>query len=305
MTALPQTRSRSEQATAGAARTLAPLARPSGALAMLAIDQREALRAMLAEHAARPVSDADMTDFKLAVARVLSPHASAILLDRQFVWDRALAAAAVAQDCALIAAADRFIPSATAFVDSVEIDDEVVPRDFARQGAVALKLLVVWRPDEPPGPRIAMTLDFLQRCRSAGLISIIEPVARPPRSDMPFDWDAGVIAAASELGSLGADLYKAEMPLHGRGPEAAIRAACATLTETIESPWVILSSGVEPDDFPRALALACAEGASGFLAGRAVWRPVIGRADRDAALAGDATDRLKRLSEIADRAVTH
>ena len=279
------------------------LARPSGAFAMLAIDQREALRAMLAEHGEGAVSDAQVTEFKLAVARELSPVASAILLDRQFVWDQAVRSQVVVPGCALIAAADRFIPSADAFVDDVEIDDEVVPQAVAAQGARALKLLVVWRQDEPAIKRIAMVRKFVASCRHAGLVSIIEPVAKPPRNGAAFDWDAGVIAAARELGALGVDLYKAEMPLHGVGAERDIRAACETLTQTIDSPWVILSSGVEPDHFPRAVQLACKSGASGFLAGRAVWRPVIGRPNWQAALAGEAVERLKRLCEVADEAV--
>lgn len=282
---------------------LAILARPSGAFAMLAIDQREALRAMLAEHGSGQVSDEMVTGFKLEIARALSPYASAILLDRQFVWEQAIAQRAVAPDCALIAAADRFIPDANELVADVVIDEEVVPEAVAAQGAVALKLLVIWRADKPAAPRIEMVHDFTTRCRRAGLISIIEPVAKPPQAGGGFDLTAGIIAAAQELGGLGADLYKAQVPYGGRGPEAEIRASCAALTNAINSPWVILSSGVEPDDFPLAVALACAEGASGFLAGRAVWQPVIGRTDRGASLAGEATERLQRLCEIADRAV--
>ena len=37
---------------------LARVARPSGAFAMLAVDQREAMRAMFAEHQTAPVTDA-------------------------------------------------------------------------------------------------------------------------------------------------------------------------------------------------------------------------------------------------------
>ena len=282
---------------------LASLARPSGAFAMLAIDQREALRAMLAAHQSGPVSDQQVTDFKLEVTRALTPHASAILLDKQFVWDQAVAQKAVAPSCALIAAADLFIPSPDAFVDKVEIDPAVVAAEVMAGGATALKLLVIWRQDEAAETRIEMTRRFVAQCKDAGLVSIIEPVAKPPRGAVPYDWNAGVLEAAKELGGLGADLYKAEVPLHGRGSEAALRSACAALTKAISSPWVVLSSGVEPDEFPRAVELACKEGASGFLAGRAVWKPVIGQPNLKAALAGEATDRLKRLCEVADRAV--
>ncbi|CCK04446.1 Aldolase YihT [Cronobacter sakazakii 701] len=57
--------------------TLKEIARPSGGFAMLAVDQREAMRLMFAAAgAATPVADAVLTDFKLNAARVLSPYAS-------------------------------------------------------------------------------------------------------------------------------------------------------------------------------------------------------------------------------------
>lgn len=282
--------------------TLAALARPSGVLAMLAIDQRESLRRMLAAASGgRPVADAEVAAFKLAALQALTPHASAVLLDQQFVWRQALAQRAIAPGCGLIAAADLFIASAEEAVADSRIDESVSPEAMRADGAVAMKLLVLWRPDEPAEPRIAMVRDFLARCRSARLLSIIEPVVRAPRDGGPWNRERAILAAAAELGGLGADLYKAEVPLHGAGGEAEVRAACAEMTRRIRGPWVVLSSGVDPDLFPRAVEWACREGASGFLAGRAVWRGVIGRTDIVAALHEDAVPRLRRLCEVVDR----
>ena len=44
---------------------LTKLARPSGALAMVAVDQREALRGMFAAHQSTPVPDSQLTQFKV------------------------------------------------------------------------------------------------------------------------------------------------------------------------------------------------------------------------------------------------
>lgn len=52
-----------------AKRDLSALARPSGAFAMLAVDQREGLRAMLAQHQPGPVPDEALTTFKLQAMR--------------------------------------------------------------------------------------------------------------------------------------------------------------------------------------------------------------------------------------------
>jgi sulfofructosephosphate aldolase len=43
--------------------TLSSIARPSGAFAMLAVDQREAMRGMFAEHQEEPVTDDQLTRF--------------------------------------------------------------------------------------------------------------------------------------------------------------------------------------------------------------------------------------------------
>lgn len=282
---------------------LTPLTRPSGAFAMLAVDQREALRAMFAEHQSGPVTDEQVTEFKLAAIRALSPYASAVLLDKQFVLDRAIEEHAIAQRCALVAAADEFIPSADELVAETRIDPVVDPAGYAKRGAKALKLLVIYRPDTDPGDRTAMVDAFVRQCREHGLISIVEPVSRAPRDGGSWDWNAGVLAAAKELGDLGADLYKAEVPHHGEADEATIRSDCATLTETIRSPWVVLSSGVRADRFPEAVRLACTEGASGFLCGRAVWQASIGAGDYRASLRTDAVARLERLCAVADEAV--
>jgi sulfofructosephosphate aldolase len=270
---------------------------------MLAVDQREAMRAMLAEHQSEPVTDLQVTEFKLAAARTLTPYASAVLLDKQFVLDRAIEERAVAPECALIVAADEFIPSATEIVSDVQIDPAVDAERYRKQGAQALKLLVIYRPDTAPGPRVAMVEEFIEQCRSHGLISIIEPLSRAPLSGGSWDWDAGVLAAAREVGSLGADLYKAEMPLHGDGTEQELRSACAAITQTVASPWVVLSSGVHRDRFPHAVSQACAEGASGFLAGRAVWSACIGATDPARALKEDAVRRLEVLCETVDDAI--
>lgn len=279
------------------------LTRSSGAFAMLAIDQRESMRVMFANTQREPVSDAQITAFKLAALRALTPLASAVLIDRQFAWREAIDQHAVAPGCGLIAAADHFIPSNEEIVSNVIIDDEVDPQQVKQDGAAALKLLVTWRPDESAEVRQSMVRDFVGRCQRAGLLSIIEPVSRKPNDGRTWDIQQGIMEAARELGDLGADLYKAEVPLFGQGGERAVRQECARLNRIIKGPWVVLSSGVSPDDFPLAVEWACREGASGFLAGRAVWRNVIGAPDVAQALADDAAVRLQRLCDVVDRVV--
>jgi len=280
--------------------SLAALQRPSGGFAMLAVDQREAMRNMFAEHSSEPITDQNLQDFKVAAAKILTPYASGVLVDRQFAFDAVVEQQAVAPGCGLIASADHFESANGELVGEVTIDRLVDPVRVREQGAVALKLLVLWREDEPASGRVAMVEEFIDICRRDGLISIIEPVSRGRADGKPSDTEAGVTAAAHELGQLGADLYKAEVPYKGQGDRDAIRRGCAEITDAVASPWVVLSSGVPQDVFPDAVRLAMGEGANGFLAGRAVWASCIGAADVERELRTSAIVRFQRLCTVVD-----
>ena len=78
----------------------------NGLYSMIAVDQRDSLRAMLAQSGYVPVTDDQMREFKVKVARALSPAASALLVDTDFALQPILDADALAQGCDLIVAVD-------------------------------------------------------------------------------------------------------------------------------------------------------------------------------------------------------
>lgn len=284
--------------------TLKDIARPSGGFAMLAVDQREAMRLMFAAAGMKPpIKDHVLTDFKVNAAKILSPYASAILVDQQFCYDEIIKQKAVDKKCSLIVAADEFIPGNGIPVDEVRIDKKVNAQQVKSEGAKALKLLVLWRQDEDPQQRLQMVREFNKICHDAGLLSIIEPVVRPPRHGDKFDREQAIIDAAKELGDAGSDLYKVEMPLFGKGNWQDLLNASKKLNDNINMPWVILSSGVEANLFARAVRIAMTAGASGFLAGRAVWSSVIGLPDTDLMLKDLSAPRLQHLSHIVDEMI--
>ncbi|AWT18602.1 sulfofructosephosphate aldolase [Klebsiella grimontii] len=281
--------------------TLKDIMRASGGFAMLAVDQREAMRLMFTAAGAKsPVTNSVLTDFKVNAAKILSPYASAILLDQQFCYRQVVEQNAVSPGCAMIVAADEFIPGNGIPVDSVVIDKKINPQAVKQDGAKALKLLVLWRSDEDAQQRLDMVNEFNELCHANGLLSIIEPVVRPPRRGDNFDREQAIIDAAKELGDSGADLYKVEMPLYGKGSRQELLTASQRLNENINMPWVILSSGVDEKLFPRAVSVAMTAGASGFLAGRAVWSSVIGLPDTELMLRDVSAPKLQRLGDIVD-----
>ncbi|GAA4493790.1 sulfofructosephosphate aldolase [Actinoallomurus oryzae] len=280
--------------------TLDRLARPSGTFAMVAMDQRESLRAMFAEEG-HPSDDATLTAFKLEVADVLAPLASAFLIDRHYAYADLVRERPLPSSCGLILAADALTHMPGGVVEDTELDLAVDPGHARSDGAVALKLLVIWKRDGQEARREEMTHRFVALCRDAGLLSVLEPVAVPAPGQTDFDLDAAILDAASVLGPSGPSLYKAQVPSRGRGSMSELVAACEKLDGRLSRPWVVLSNGVEAADFPAAVEAACRAGASGMLAGRALWRDAIATPDPAAALRARSADRLRRLGETVDR----
>lgn len=278
---------------------LSPIARPGGGLAMVAMDQRESLRDMFDKAGRGRPGDEVLTRFKLDVAEVLGPLASAFLIDRHYGFEQVREV--LPASTGLILAADALTQKDGGPVEETAIDAVVAEQDLA--GVVALKLLVIWRRDEQRERRVELARDFIRLCRDRGVLSVLEPVVRRS-SEAEWDADVAIREAARELSALRPDLYKVQVPLAGEGDEAEQRAASAALNEEIATPWVVLSQGVERDRFLPAVRAACLEGASGFLAGRALWSDVVGADDVPAVLRERSVRRLEALIETVDAVAT-
>jgi tagatose-1,6-bisphosphate aldolase len=135
-------------------------------------------------------------------------------------------------------------------------------------------------------------------CAAIGVPSVIENLVYPFEGE-DFTGkrrEDAVIEAARALNETGCDLLKLEYP---GSPEG-----CRRLAEVIDRPWAVLSAGVPFDEFTKVLQIAFDEGgASGFIAGRSVWReslPLQGE-DRQRFLSEVARPRLERLVAVASQ----
>jgi hypothetical protein len=122
---------------------------------------------------------------------------------------------------------------------------------------------------------------------------------RPGRSwDGSQARDDAIDAAVEELSRCRPDIYKCEVPGAGDLPAMSLRVRARRITALLDCPWVVLSSGVRPDAFADAVDVACEAGASGFLAGRAIWANAFTDTDPTAYLATHAVGTLRHLIDI-------
>ncbi|WP_308797892.1 hypothetical protein [Agromyces silvae] len=278
---------------------LEALRSPEGAFTMVALDQRESLREMFPPGPdGELVDDAALAEFKAAATRTLSPLASGMLLDHPLGVPGRFRPAALAAGCGLLLAADRLHSARGVGVMSTDLDPAIDAAYVSHVRADALKYLVIWRRGDDD---FRADLEaFLNLASRAGLPTFIEGIVRPPLGEQwrsTRDRFDAILEAANDL-SRDASVYKAEVPGYVAQDVSGVEAEAKVLTETIDVPWVVLSNGVERDDFADAVAAACAGGADGFLAGRAIWADTVSDPDPAASMAERSVARLETLKAL-------
>jgi len=283
--------------------TLDDIAAADHVFSIIAMDQRNTLRRMFAA-AGHDASDDDLRTAKADVARVLTPAASGLLSDPTYGVPAISQAKALAPGCGLLIAAEPAERRTYQGEPRTHRDPALNAQWVLDQGGDALKFFLQLRADrnQPAGTPdlVAEALEVVQEiiddCRATGIPVVIENLIYPLPGEEPTSQNRedAIIEAARALDGLDIDLLKLEYP---GSPEG-----CRRLAKILTKPWAVLSAGVPFDQFTDIIKIAADEGgASGFIAGRSVWREVVslsGR-DREEFLARVARARLDRLVEVA------
>jgi sulfofructosephosphate aldolase len=262
---------------------------------MLALDQRVSLRNIFVDAGLEP-TQAAMDAFRTAVTSTLAPIASAILLDPGYL-SRAPEPGPWVGGGALVVAADELVQA-----EGEPPHDSNLVRDAApvaqAHDATALKLMVIWDRRGDNQGRIALVRSFVTLAHDHDLVAITEGIVPSDPDGTPAGTDE-LLEATAAL-SEGADLYKAQVPIHRGASEIDVERLSLELTEILPCPWVVLSTGVPHERFGELVGAACRGGASGFLAGRAIWRSAIGQPDPKGHLEREGSTRLRELIAVVD-----
>ncbi len=307
---------------AGILRALTTLADDGGRFGMIAVDQRPPIFGALARHGTRRPDEVRYDEVALVkgvLVEELARDATAVLLDP--IWTHPHHLTAVPGRVGLLSTLEDH-----AF-DVVEGERRSRPiphwsvAKIARSGAQGVKVLIWDRPDVSDATRAhqdAFVTDVARACREHELPFVLELLVYP----LPVEDDTSaayarakperVIASVRHYADarFGVDLLKLEFPadlkhtreyaggaFDGRAREsvydlAEVRDLLRRLDDVASVPWVVLSAGVGPREFAVIVELACEAGASGFLAGRAVWADALAAYPDVAAM----RERLRRVS---------
>lgn len=295
--------------------------------AMVATDQRGSLKRMINRQHPDSVTPEEMKRVKMALIRNLagkksSGKASGILVDPAYSYERSfLEACDIRADVGLLMGVEatgyggegEFGPQVRMF-EGLDVDSAVMK--VKMRGAAAVKMLVYYRPD---GPTRRLQEDMVRAvgraCEKSEMPLLLETVSHslrggPHKKEDPKEfskikpWIAVETARELTKPEYCVDVLKAEFPLNleyaeelGQDPSDA----CKELDEASQIPWVILSAGVDFEEFLENLKYAVGNGASGFLCGRAIWKEAVGREDMDEFLLETGVKRLNELVDVAQK----
>jgi tagatose 1,6-diphosphate aldolase len=314
------------QLSAGKYRGMRRLADADGRFKMIAVDQRPPIQNLIREKRGSAEAPwADVAGFKELLIRELQDEATALLLDPHYAYPRGVTLLDARRGMILTLEDSRFTETPGGRL-SAEIDDWSVEK-IKRAGADGVKVLAWYRPDADAAVCRAQQ-DFAARvgeaCARYDIPYVFELLVYPLASDREQTRD--YVEMKSKQAELvlesvrtfsdpkyGVDLFKlespipaAELPEPGTEGSAEAQALFDELGRAAGRPWVMLSAGASMEPFRRVLHYAYAAGASGYLAGRAIWMKAFQHfpdwAAIESGLRAEAVPYVRELNALTDAA---
>jgi tagatose 1,6-diphosphate aldolase len=257
------------------------------------------------------VSDEEMQQFKVSVAEILSPYASAMLLDTEYGLP---AAAKRDKSAGLLLAYEKSGYDNTRPGRMPDLLEHLSARRIGEKGADAVKLLLYFTPeekDEINDEKFAFIERVGDECRGADIPFFLEPVSYDPGGgdvkgiEFARKKPQLVIESMKEFSKdrYGVDILKVEIPVNMKFVEGQSDQTAYSHQEAIEyfqqaaqaagKPFIYLTAGVSNKTFTDSLEMATEAGVkfAGVLAGRATWL------DGVKVYAADGNDAFRRWLE--------
>ena len=284
--------------SAGKEKHMKALSNSAGVIAAAAMDQRGSLAKALAS--AKGVDEKQigvdmMHEFKVLVTKVLTPHASAILLDPEYGLP---AAAARSKNAGLLLAYEASGYDNTQPGRLPDLLPTVSVKRIVDYGADAVKILLYYTPYEDAHVN-DIKHAFVERigaeCESYDIPFFLEFVAYDPKGGDEKGLEfaklkPGIVTKSMQEFSkpqYKVDVLKVEVPINAnfvdgssvfKGQAAYSRAEALDhfrrAADVAKKPFIYLSAGVSNAQFIESLAMASESGTdySGVLCGRATWK---------------------------------
>src|SRR6266480_2061385 len=300
-----------------------------GVIAAAAMDQRGSLQKALAKEKGGEVNDAMAGEFKSLVTEVLTPHASAILLDPE--WGLP-ASQRRAKNAGLRLACEKTGHDKTCTGRLPDLLDHWSARRLNEAGADCVKILLYYTPFDPKDvndKKHAWVERIGDECRANDIPFFLEFVGYEEGADekgLEYAKKKPQIVTESmrefSKERYGVDVLKVEVPVNMKfvedtksygGQKAYTKKEAIDYFHKAASvatkPFIYLSAGVSNAEFSETLVLAGESGVkfNGVLCGRATWKegiPIYAKQGAAAFRKWLETEGVKNISNVNDKLKT-
>lgn len=267
--------------TPGKLRGLQRISNPNGTLTMVATDQNSSMISMMKKATGKEPTYAEIADAKVMLSRALAPHCSGLLVDGYYgYWSTVAANAVPAGTGILIRVEKSGADKNKAGAPMGEVEPGWGVAKIKRCGADAVKLLAQFEPNEPDSAEhnFEFTRRMYEECIEHDILFLLEPIHfayNGEKDDSPskIARKATTVIESAKFLSRYCDVYKSEFPgTFGHETDAQLVDNLKRLNDACVKPWVLLSAGVQYDQYKKQVEMAMKAGASGILGGRAFWK---------------------------------
>lgn len=276
----------------------------NGRMMVVACDQRGAMRQILAstpEERAK-IDENKLGDVKSDIVAYLANSASCVLLDPVCAVPRVVDDGVLGRDTALLIGLD---------ASGWDVDakgyrlSKLVPGVDARRvrelGGTGGKLMVYLRPDCPEANthNIKIIRDCVADFAKEDLLLVVEILTYAFDGEDEATYKAKFGELIEGCAHIALDNGSKVLKLPFPGSAASCRAISDMAGDV---PWAVLSAGVDHKTFLGQVETAMRNGASGVIAGRALWKDCISldrKVEQDR-LANIATPRLREIQKILE-----
>lgn len=267
--------------TPGKLRGLQRISNANGTLTMVATDQNSSMISMMKKATGKDPTYAEVADAKVMLSRALAPHCSGLLVDGYYGYWSTVAAHAVPPSTGLLIRVEKSGATKNAVgAPCGEVEPGWGVAKIKRAGADAVKLLAQFEPAEFDSAErnFQFTMQIHDECLKHDILFLLEPLHFPyngedAKSESVLKRKAKTVIDTAHYLSRYCDVYKAEFPgTMGVESDAQLMDNLKRLNDVCVKPWVLLSAGVDYDQYKKQVEMAMKAGASGILGGRAFWK---------------------------------
>ncbi|WP_058486542.1 beta/alpha barrel domain-containing protein [Defluviitalea phaphyphila] len=265
-----------------------------GIFHIFAIDHRDVFTKAM-EEKSKSTAKEDVLEEKIRLIQAVKDMTSAVLIDTFYFFDDSKLDQHLEMEKAVVGI-ERFDYNMTKIASGADyLTTDISIKELGENGCNMVKLFVLYNPETSLADKMDKVIEYVQdECEKFDIPFLLEPILHEYEQKDQLRLTKAML---TRLKKFNVDIYKILFPgnIKENSYEENLE-ICKEIDEILDTPWILLSSGVPFDEFKEQLEIAGKAGACGYAVGRSVWGKYICEEDLEGMKL-----RYKDVKNVADK----